>query len=159
MPTPAIPDYVRDRVRERDGIPFGFAVVSSEWAGISEGDLRTELDAKGRTGFDLDAVIVRSLDGFEDDARADIVEEQKLWRIVARWLEAADADAAARCVFELARWNAMQRLKSTRILRDVIVPTYEPIDRRGAIRWCRTRLSAVDREIAAAQEWPFEAAG
>jgi hypothetical protein len=78
---------------------------------------------------------------------------------VARWLDAPGADAAAECGFALARWNAMQRLRSTRIRRDVIVPTYDPIDRRGAIEWCRTKASAVAREIEAAEEWPFEPAG
>lgn len=162
--TDAIPDYVRDRFRERDPNPppFGFPVETSEWAGITEGDLRQELQDRGREAFDLDGLLVRSLAGFGPDARARVVEERRLWLIVGRWLRAAgiDADAEGEVGIALARWNAMQSIRSVRILRDVIVPTYDPVDRRKALQWCRRSALRIEREIqAASADWPYGPAG
>jgi hypothetical protein len=159
--TDEIPDYVRDRFRDRTPVaPFGFPVETSEWVGITEGDLRLELQNKGREAFDLNAVIGRSLADFQPDARQDIVDEAKLWRIVGLWLQARSSEAEVEFGMALARWNAIQRVKSVRILRDVIVPTYDPIDRRKALKWCRERAARVDREIKdLVGDWPDRAAG
>jgi hypothetical protein len=159
VPTDAIPDYVRDRFRERDPIPFGFPVEIMEWTGIFEGDLRVELDLHGRNAFDLESVIRRSLVDFGAEAREDVVNERRLWRIVGRWLEGSGADASMAFVVELARWNAMQHVKTTRVLRDVIVPTYDPVDRKEVLRWCRERATAIGREIQeTVEDWPHQTA-
>jgi hypothetical protein len=157
VPASRIPDYVRERVREPEGAlpPFGFPVERIEW-GICEGDLRIELDRHGRNEFDLEAVILRSLTDFGPEAREGIVEERRLWRIVGRWLEDGAGNSAAFAV-DLSRWNAMQRLRSERVLRDVIVPTCEPINREVALRWCRGRADLIGREIQEAlQDWPCD---
>lgn len=148
VPSNRILDYLRERRGEQDRIPpFGFAVSLMEWVGISEADLRIELDRHGRTGFDLEAVISRSLIDFGAGAREDLVNERRLWRIVGRWLESSGPDASMTLVVDLSRWNAMQRVRSVRILRDVIVPTCEPIDPKMAMRWCRERAEVIRREI------------
>lgn len=159
VPTKDIPNYVRDRFREHDPIPFGFPVESMEWTGISEGDLRIELDRKGRNEFDLEAVISQSLAGFDTDAREDIVDERRLWRIVGRWLEESGADASLMLAVDLARWNAMQRVRSVRVLKDVIIPTYDEIDRRGAMQWCRKRVAEINHEMREiVEDWPHQTA-
>lgn len=145
--TDDIPNYVRERFREHDPIPFGFPIESMEWVGISEGDLRIELDRKGRNEFDLENVLSQSLVDFGTEARTDVVDERRLWRIVGRWLETPGTDASMRLAVDLARWNAMQRLRSMRVLKDIIIPTYDQIDRCGALKWCHERIVAIKHEM------------